>query len=236
MRAVVLAGGLGTRLRPYTYSIPKPLLPIGQRPVLEILLTALARSGVERVTLCLGYLASLVIAFVESRKDWRMAIDFVTEAEPLGTAAPLRLIADPPDSFLVVNGDTVTDLDFAAMERFHGACGAAITVFAPCLQEQIDYGLIEIEPESDRVGRYIEKPLRSFHVSSGIYAFSAAALRHIPKTGRFDMPDVIASALAAGDLVAAFRPSGVYWRDIGRQDHFEAANRDIREQPERFGQ
>jgi NDP-sugar pyrophosphorylase family protein len=234
MAAVILAGGFGTRLRPYTYTIPKPLLPIGERPVLEMLIGALTRSGVERITLCLGYLAPLVIAFVQSRADWQPTIDFVIETEPLGTAAPLRLVRDPPEHFLVVNGDTLTDLDFAALDRFHRDRRAAITVFAPRIEDQVDYGLLDIEPGSDRVRRYVEKPLRALDVSSGIYAVSRQVLRHLPATGRCDMPKVVERVLAAGDLVAAFRPPGVYWRDIGRQDHFEAANREIRDHPERF--
>ena len=234
MTAVILAGGLGTRLRPFTYTIPKPLLPIGERPALEILMTTIVRCGVDRVTLCLGYLAPLVIAFVQSRPNWRSAIDFVVETEPLGTAGPLRLVRDLPEHFIVVNGDTVTDLDFAALDRFHRDRGAAITVFSPRIEEQVDYGLLEIEPGSDRVRRYVEKPVRALDVSSGVYVVSRHVLRHLPDAGRCDMPEVIGRVLQAGEIVAAFRPSGVYWRDIGRQDHFEAANREMREHPERF--
>jgi mannose-1-phosphate guanylyltransferase len=210
------------------------LLPIGERPVLQILIAALARSGVDRVTLCLGYLAPLVIAFVQSRKDWSVAVDVVIESEPLGTAAPLRLIKDLPEHTLVINGDTITDLDFAAMAGVHRARAASVTIFSPRIEERLDYGLLEIEAGSDRVRGYIEKPVRAFDVSSGVYVVARAALRYLPPAGRFDMPELIGCVLAAGEAVVAYRPTGVYWRDIGRQDHFEAANRDMTEFPERF--
>jgi NDP-sugar pyrophosphorylase family protein len=234
LTAVILAGGLGTRLRPFTYAVPKPLVPIGERPVLEILIGALAGSGVDRIRLCLGYMAPLVIAFIQSRGDWQCGIDFVIEAEPLGTAAPLRLVADLPEDFLVVNGDTLTNLDFHALHRFHRERGAAITIFSPQVEERVDYGLLEIEPGSERIVRYLEKPLRTLDVSSGIYAISRDVLRYLPDSGRFDMPDLVRRAINGGELVTAFRSPGVYWRDIGRQDHLDAANREMRDSPERF--
>ncbi|MEA2782721.1 MAG: NDP-mannose synthase [Rhodospirillaceae bacterium] len=233
MYAVILAGGLGTRLRPYTHSIPKPLLPLGERPVLEILLHRLKDCGVSSACLSLGYLAPIIKAFVGTGERWGMDISCIIEEQPLGTAAPLRLVPDLPADFFVVNGDTLTDLDFAKLHRTHRDSNAWATVFTPEIEEVTDYGIIEIAPGDDSVARYIEKPKRRFHVSSGIYALSRRIIDYIPASGRFDMPDLVQRAIAEGRPVRAFR-ADAYWRDIGRLDHFEMANRDFVATPERF--
>ncbi len=233
MFAVVLAGGLGTRLRPYTYAIPKPLLPLGDRPVLEILLHRLKAAGVTDVALCLGYMAPLMSAFVGGGERWGLNISCVVETEPLGTAGPLQLIPDLPERFIVANGDTLTDLDFQEMHAFHLAREAWLTAFAPEIEDVTDYGILEVNGASGAIEEYIEKPRRTFHVSSGIYVISKPMLRYLPKGRRFDMPDLVRCALAEGRPVFAYRAKA-YWRDIGRMDHFEAANRDFQADPERF--
>jgi NDP-sugar pyrophosphorylase family protein len=232
MHAVVLAGGLGTRLRPYTFTIPKPLLPLGDQPVLEILLRRLKASGVKSVTLCLGYLAPLLTAFAGNGERWDLQIFAVVESEPLGTGGPLRLVQNLPDDFIVVNGDTLTDLDFAELYRTHAKINAWATVFAPEVEEVTDYGVLEIDPNG-AVREYHEKPRRKLHVSSGIYVLSRRIIRYIPGDQRFDMPDLLRRAFADGHPVIAYR-SNAYWRDIGRPDHYEAADRDFRADPGRF--
>lgn len=232
MHAVVLAGGLGTRLRPYTHTIPKPLLPLGDRSVLEILVTRLRACGVSHVTLCLGHMAPLIAAFVGDGARWGLSIDSVIEEQPLGTAGALRLIKHLPSDFFVVNGDTLTDLDFAAFHAEHRSTGAWATLFAPAIDDVTDYGILELDHGSGAVRDYIEKPRRTFHVSSGIYVLSRQIVDFIPP-GRFDMPDLVRRALAEKKPVRAFA-SGAYWRDIGRPDHYEAATRDFLDQPARF--
>jgi NDP-sugar pyrophosphorylase family protein len=232
MDAVLLAGGRGTRLAPLTVTVPKPLLPLGERPIIDILIAQLAAAGVARVFVCLGYLAPLMQAFLGDGARWGVAIEPRIEAVPLGTAGALRTIEGLSDDFYVVNGDTLTDLDFPAMAAAHRSAGAMATLFTPWVDEQIDYGVVSID-EAGALTEYSEKPRRGYHVSSGVYVLSRRVLPLIPPAGAFDMPDLIRAAMAAGGKVACHRP-GAYWKDIGRLDHYEAASHDFEADPARF--
>jgi NDP-mannose synthase len=232
MDAVLLAGGRGTRLAPLTVTVPKPLLPLGERPIIDILIAQLAAAGVARVFVCLGYLAPLMQAFLGDGARWGVAIEPRIEAEPLGTAGALRSIEGLTDDFYVVNGDTLTDLDFPTMAAAHRSAGAMATLFTPWVDEQIDYGVVSIDA-AGALTEYSEKPRRGYHVSSGVYVLSRRVLPLIPPAGAFDMPDLIRAAMAAGGKVACHRP-GAYWKDIGRLDHYEAASRDFEADPARF--
>jgi len=232
MDAVLLAGGRGTRLAPLTVTVPKPLLPLGERPIIDILLAQLAAAGVARVFVCLGYLAPLMQAFLGDGARWGLAIEPRIEAEPLGTAGGLRAIEDLSDDFFVVNGDTLTDLDFPAMAAAHREAGAMATLFTPWVDEQIDYGVVSID-EGGALTEYLEKPRRGYHVSSGVYVLSRGVLPLIPPAGAFDMPDLIRAAMADRRKVIA-HASDAYWKDIGRLDHYEAATRDFEADPGRF--
>ena len=141
MDAVLLAGGRGTRLAPLTLTVPKPLLPLGERPIIDILITQLAAAGVTRIFVCLGYLAPLMQAFLGDGSRWGLAIEPVIEETPLGTAGGLRLVRGLGEDFFVVNGDTLTDLDFRALAARHRADDAWATLFTPWVDEKIDYGL-----------------------------------------------------------------------------------------------
>jgi NDP-sugar pyrophosphorylase family protein len=232
MDAVVLAGGRGTRLAPLTVTVPKPLLPLGERPIIDILIAQLAAAGVARVFVCLGYLAPLMQAFLGDGARWGLAIEPRIEAEPLGTAGGLRAIEGLSEDFFVVNGDTLTDLDFPAMAAAHREAGATATLFTPWVDEQIDYGVVSID-EAGALTEYLEKPRRGYHVSSGVYVLSRRALALIPSAGAFDMPDLIRAAMAAGGKVVCHR-ADAYWKDIGRLDHYEAATHDFEADPGRF--
>lgn len=232
MHAFILAGGLGTRLRPYTHAIPKPLMPLGDRSILDILLQRLAACGVTDVTLSLGYLAAIISAFVRDGAQWGLRISTVEEEKPLGTAASLLLAKGLPDDFLMINGDTLTDLDFSVMMDAHRRRGAVATIFGPTVEDQVDYGVL-ISDETGALVDYVEKPRRRLEVSSGVYALSRRALGYIPRDSRFDMPDLIRAALADKATVQVFR-SDAYWRDIGRPDHYEAAIEDFGSDPDRF--
>jgi NDP-sugar pyrophosphorylase family protein len=232
MDAVLLAGGRGTRLAPLTVTVPKPLLPLGERPIIDILIAQLAAAGVARVFVCLGYLAPLMQAFLGDGARWGLAIEPRIEAEPLGTAGGLRAIEGLTDDFFVVNGDTLTDLDFPAMAAAHRRTGATATLFTPWVDEQIDYGVVSIDA-AGALTEYLEKPRRGYHVSSGVYVLSRGALALIPPAGPFDMPDLIRAAMAAGGKVVCHR-ADAYWKDIGRPDHYEAATRDFEADPGRF--
>ena len=232
MDAVVLAGGRGTRLAPLTVTVPKPLLPLGERPIIDILITQLAAAGVARVIVCLGYLAPLMQAFLGDGSRWGVAIETRIEAEPLGTAGALRTLAGLTDDFFVVNGDTLTDLDFQALAQAHRAAEAWATLFTPWVDEKVDYGVVTMDA-AGALTEYQEKPRRGYHVSSGVYALSRQIVPLIPPAGPYDMPDLIRAAMAGGRRVLAHR-TGAYWKDIGRLDHYEAATRDFEADPGRF--
>ena len=232
MDAVLLAGGRGTRLAPLTVTVPKPLLPLGERPIIDILLAQLAAAGVARAFVCLGYLAPLMQAFLGDGSRWGLAIEPRIEAEPLGTAGGLRAIQGLSEDFLVVNGDTLTDLDFPAMAAAHRGAGAMATLFTPWVDEQIDYGVVSMDA-GGALTEYLEKPRRGYHVSSGVYVLSGRVLPLIPPAGAFDMPDLIRAAMATGGKVVCHR-ADAYWKDIGRLDHYDAATRDFEADPGRF--
>ncbi len=231
--AVVLAGGRGTRLAPLTVTVPKPLLPLGERPIIDVLLSQLAAAGVRRVFVCLGYLAPLMQAFLGDGGRWGLSLCPHIEPEPLGTAGALRSLEGLGDDFFVVNGDTLTDLDFAAFAAAHQGARAWATVFTPWVDERVDYGVVAIDPASGALTGYDEKPRRGYHVSSGVYVLSRRMLGLIPAAGAFDMPDLIRAAVGAGGQVLAHR-ADAYWKDIGRLDHYEAATRDFEADPGRF--
>jgi NDP-sugar pyrophosphorylase family protein len=145
MRAIILAGGKGTRLRPYTLALPKPLVPVGDRAILDIVLTQLARAGVRHVTMAVSHLAHLIMAYFGDGQRWGLKIDYSLEDKPLSTIAPLKLIGDLPEHFLVMNGDILTDLDFAALYARHVAGGADITVATFQRDSRIDFGVLRTE-------------------------------------------------------------------------------------------
>jgi NDP-sugar pyrophosphorylase family protein len=233
MDAVLLAGGRGTRLAPLTVTVPKPLLPLGERPIIDVLLTQLAAAGVRRVFVCLGYLAPLMMAFLGDGSRWGLTIEPRIEAEPLGTAGGLRAVDGLSDDFFVVNGDTLTDLDFRALAEAHRAASAWATLFTPFVDEKVDYGVVSIDPASGALTDYQEKPRRGYYVSSGVYVLSRPILKLIPPRGAFDMPDLIRAAMGEGRTVLA-HAADAYWKDIGRLDHYEAATRDFEADPARF--
>jgi NDP-mannose synthase len=233
MHAFILAGGLGTRLRPFSFTIPKPLLPIGERPIIDLLLTQLSNCGFTSATISLGYMAPLFQAFVCDGSKWGLSIDFVIENEPLGTAGALRLAPELPDHFLVVNGDTLTDIDFGSMLSNHRSSGAAASIFCAEVNEHIDYGVVEFD-EFDTLMAYNEKPTHQYHVSTGVYALSKSILRHDRQHGKLDMPTLFLLARDSGDRICCYRSPGAYWRDIGRFDHLEEASRDFEAMQSKF--
>jgi NDP-sugar pyrophosphorylase family protein len=234
-RAVILAGGLGTRLRPYTTVLPKPLMPVGDRPILDVVIRQLARAEFERVTIATGYLAELIEAFFGDGARYGVAIDYHREHEPLGTVGALSLIAGLDDDFLVMNGDVLTDLDYRLLMDRHVADGAAATIAAHARDVQISLGVMRFEQTSDptRITDYIEKPTLSYHASMGVYCFSPRVLEHIPRGGRLDFPDLVLRLIAAGETVRAW-PSDDHWLDVGRPDDYEQAQQDFERMRDRF--
>jgi NDP-sugar pyrophosphorylase family protein len=221
---VILAGGLGTRLRPYTTVLPKPLMPVGDRPILDIVVRQLARAEFERITIATGYLAELIEAFFGDGARYGIAIDYFREHEPLGTVGALSLIDGLDQDFLVMNGDILTDIDYGALLEGHRQGGQIATIAAHERDVQVSLGVMRFEHEHDStvVTDYIEKPILSYEVSMGVYCFAPSVRDHIPVGRRLDFPDLILRLIAAGETVRASR-SQSHWLDIGRPDDYEQA-------------
>jgi NDP-sugar pyrophosphorylase family protein len=221
LRAVVLAGGKGTRLAPYTTVLPKPLMPIDDLPILEIVIRRLHQAGVRDITLSVGYLASLIEAYFGDGSRWGVTIHYSREDEPLGTAGPLYLVPGLDSTFLVMNGDLLTTLDYADMVRFHRERGAAVTVGLFKKQVKIDLGVVETDGDSRVVG-YVEKPTLSYEVSMGMYVMEPCVLRYIPSGRRFDLPDLVRALIGDQQSVVGYPFEG-HWLDIGRQEDYARA-------------
>ena len=232
MRAVILAGGLGTRLRPYTTVLPKPLVPIGDRPILEHIIRRLSSAGVDRVDLCLGYLGELIRAYFSQATTLPEGVElhWHWEREPLGTAGALRTVPDLDDTFIAMNGDVLTTLDYAALMDFHRDRGAALTVAMHARKVEIDLGVIE--SSDGMITGYREKPTLDYNVSMGVYVYEPRALDHLPE-GVCQFPDLVERLLDAGEPVAAFR-SDADWFDVGTIDEHERAMAEFERRPDDF--
>lgn len=224
MRAVILAGGKGQRLRPYTTVLPKPLMPIGDMPILEVVLRQLRAAGVTRVTMAVGHLGELLKAFFGDGKRLGLAIDYSFEARPLGTVGPLTLIPslrEEPE-FLMMNGDVLTTLAYAELIARHRESAAAVTIATYRREVKIDFGVIESDPASNLLTRYVEKPSFDYRVSMGVYCFDSKVLGRLQPDVYCDFPDLIKTLLAAGEPVASYPFEG-YWLDMGRPDDYATA-------------
>lgn len=222
VRAVILAGGRGRRLEPFTSVLPKPLMPVGDRAIVEITVDRLVECGINDITLCVGYLAHLIEA-VLSRRSEKVRLTYVQEPTPRGTAGPLRLVEDLAGTFLLMNGDLLTDLDFRELVDAHRRSGDVVTIATHHRRQKIDYGVLHIaDDNSPRLVRYEEKPEIALTVSMGIYVMEPQVLEHIPATGYFDFPQLVQVLLDVGLPVGTFPFSG-FWLDIGRRDDYEEA-------------
>ncbi len=223
-KAVVLAGGRGTRLAPYTSILPKPLMPIGNSSILEIVLHQLSACGVSEVTLCVGYLSHLIEAVLSHGSSCGVKLTYVREEEALGTAGPLRLIGDLDETFMMMNGDVLTTLDFSDLVRHHREEGNLVTIATHERAIKIDYGVLELGKRGDtnRVYRYVEKPEVTSTVSMGIYVLEPEALEYIPTGCHFDFPDLVHQLLRAKQDVGVYK-SDAMWFDIGRPDDYRQA-------------
>jgi NDP-mannose synthase len=226
MRAVVLAGGFGMRLRPFTTILPKPLLPVGDRPILEIILRQLAAAGFRRVDLCVGHLGELIRVYFTDGTILPEGLELAWHwepDEPLGTAGALRVVPGLEDTFLAMNGDILTSLDYRALIAYHLQSGAGLTIAAQSKQVEIELGVIELD--GDSVSGYREKPTLGYDVSMGIYVYEARVLKHLP-AGPCQFPELVHRLLEAGEQVCAFR-SDAPWYDLGTVAEYERAVADL---------
>lgn len=225
MRTVILAGGKGTRLKPFTSVLPKPLMPLDGHAILEVVIRQLARQGFLDITLSVGYLAHLIEAVFGDGADHGVTIRYVHEDEPLGTAGSLRLVDGLYDTFLMQNGDLVTTLDYRGLVRAHRHAGNLLTIATRRRRVEIDYGVVELGEGAGRRRRvtgFREKPGIDIVVSMGIYAIEPEVLEFIPGEGYFDFPDLVWALLKAGAPVGSFGHDGL-WLDIGRPDDYDEA-------------
>jgi NDP-sugar pyrophosphorylase family protein len=233
MRAVILAGGRGSRLKPFTVAIPKPLVPIGDMPILEILIKQLGDQGFERISLSVGYLSALIEAFCGDGSRWGVPLDYVRETEPLGTAGFLSLIDDlSEDRLLIVNGDTLTDLDMAAVWREHDPDDGA-TIWSSRRSVAIEFGVLETDAEG-ALTSYVEKPELAYDVSMGVNVLSAWAIEQLVSPGEpLDMPHLLAR-IRELDRTVRVRHTDAYWLDLGRMSDLELASEVFAADPKRF--
>ena len=232
MKAVILAGGKGTRLAPYTTILPKPLMPIGDMPILEVLLRQMKRAGVNHVVLTVGHLASLLHAYFGNGNQLNLDITYSYEKKPLGTAGPLSLIPDLDKTFLVTNGDVLTTLNMKKLIAFHKQKGGIATIAAHQRQVKLDLGVIQWNGENQVAG-YIEKPTTEYTVSMGLYVFEPQVLQYIPVGEYLDFPDLIIKMISNGEKVFGYSFNG-YWMDLGRKDDYEQANNDFEKMKSQF--
>lgn len=221
MRAVILAGGKGTRLAPYTTIVPKPLLPVGEQPIVEILIRQLQNHGFHRITLALGHLAHLVQAVLGNGDHMGVRIDYSIENTALGTSGPIGLLKDLSETFVVLNGDILTDLNFDSLLNFHRDNRFALTVACHERKVNIDYGVVH--SDGFQIVGYEEKPVLRFHVSTGIYVFEPTVLEHIVPGQYLDFPDLVNDMLRKGQRVGCYPFEGM-WFDLGRIEDFQSVH------------
>jgi NDP-mannose synthase len=227
-KAVVLAGGRGTRLAPYTSILPKPLMPVGDRSILELVVDQLESAGISDITFCVGYLSHLIRAVFDHRVNDGVEIDYVHEHEALGTAGPLRLVGDLDETFIAMNGDVLTNLDYADLVRYHQRHGNALTIATHDRRIKIDYGVMHLQQlgtdghARHRITGFQEKPEIVSTVSMGIYVMEPSVLDFVPEDRPFDLPDLVHALLEAGQPLGAYKYDGL-WFDIGRKEDYERA-------------
>lgn len=231
-RAIILAGGKGTRLRPYTVVLPKPLMPIGEFPILEVIIRQLVQHGFDHVTMAVNHQAEIIKAFFQDGQKWGVKIDYSLEDRPLSTMAPLRLIPDLPENFLVMNGDILTDLSFSDLHEEHVSKNNIFTISSYVREQKIDYGVLQTDA-SGYLSGFTEKPKKQYLVSMGVYMASRRIMDFIPEGKAYGFDNLML------DLIQSKQPASVrkfngYWLDIGRPDDYMQAIEEFEQMKSRF--
>lgn len=225
--AVILAGGKGTRLAPYNTVFPKPLVPLGERPILEIIVRQLAAAGFHRIVLSVGYLAELIQAYFASAEPFTNGAEvcFVREPQPLGTVGSLSLVSGLDEPFLVMNGDILTTLDYTKLLAYHRQQGGELTIAMHNHRVKLDLGVMEVD-ESSRLLAFQEKPTLNYFVSMGIYVYEPSVLRYVARDEYLDFPTLVWRLLADGHKVVGY-PSTDYWMDLGSHVDYAKAQEEF---------
>jgi NDP-sugar pyrophosphorylase family protein len=224
-RAVLLAGGKGTRLKPYTINIPKPLVPIGEIPIIEIIIKQLAQNGFTHITITLNHLADMIKEYCGDGSKWNIFIDYSLEEKPLSTMGPLKLIKDLPEDFLVMNGDVLTDLNYSEFYDYHVSKNNIFTISSYLRDHKVDYGVLERDEDGYLIG-FKEKPILHYQVSMGVYMVNKKCLEIIPENTFYGF-DFMMFDLMKYKTPANIKLHSGYWLDIGRPEDYEKACEDI---------
>ena len=224
LRALVMAGGYGYRLRPLTEEIPKPMLPVGGRPLLELLIEQLRNAGISRVNLATHYKGDVISRHFGDGHDFQMDIQYIEENQPLGTAGALRLLEESDEPLLVINGDILTEVDFRAMLDYHQENVADMTVAVKEHEVRLPYGVVDFD--GINIVSISEKPVLRHFINAGIYLLNPRCLRYIPAAQPYDMPDLIRKLIEEGRRVVSF-PVHEQWVDIGQAEDYQRAQQDI---------
>ncbi len=225
LQAVIMAGGYGTRLRPLTENTPKPMLPVGNRPLMEHIVTQLSKAGIKRLNITTHYKPEKITEYFGDGHAFGVDISYVPEDKPLGTAGALGLMTAPSETMLVMNGDILTNVDFKSMLNYHRELGADMTVGVRHYGLQVPYGVVECD--GPRIRRLQEKPLINFFVNAGIYLLEPVVHKYIKSGQRTDMTDVVKQLIEEGHNVVSF-PIVEYWLDIGQPSDYEQAQKDMK--------
>lgn len=227
MRAIILAGGKGTRLRPFTATLPKPLVPVGEQSILDIVLMQLRVAGVSHVTMAVNHLAHLIMAYFGDGEQSGMKIDYSLEDKPLSTIGPLKLIKNLPENFIVMNGDVLCDIDFGRLFESHVKADSDITVATFNRDSRIDFGVLQANDENLIVS-FEEKPVYHFSVSMGVYVINRRLLGMVPDDTPYGFDDLMLDCIAGGRRAISYPHRG-QWFDIGRPEDYAYANENINE-------
>lgn len=232
MKAVILAGGKGTRLYPYTTVFPKPLVPIDDKPIIEIMLWQLTAHGINSVTVSVGHLAELLMAFLGKGEKFGIPVEYVSEDKPMGTVAPLTLIKDLPEDFFLMNGDVLTNLNYKDLFEFHKANKCALTIATYSKEVKVDLGVLVTDGEN-LITAYIEKPTYNYKVSMGVYVFNRSVIQYIPRDEYYDFPTLVKFLLHRKIKVMSY-PFNDIWLDIGRPADYEEAQNVFKSQRDKL--
>ena len=221
IQAVLLAGGQGSRLRPYTTVLPKPLMPVGEFPIAEIIVRQLKHYGLNHLAISTGHLAELIEAYFADGSRWGVHMTYIREDQPMGTAGALQLIEGLAEDVLIINGDILTDLDFKMLMKTHIRKKAAATITVTERPVKTDFGVIKMSPDG-KLQDYIEKPTQRLWVSTGINVLNTRCLRYLKKNEPLGMPELMLRMKNAGEKVCCHK-TAAYWLDLGRLEDLEAA-------------
>ena len=218
--AVIMAGGKGTRLLPYTMALPKPLVPVGQYPIMEIVIRQLSRAGFDRIIIAVNHQAELIETYFGNGSKYGLNIEYSLETEPLSTMGPLKLMKNLPDDFIVMNSDILTDLDYSELLDYHKKSGRIFTISSYKRIQNVEYGVLH---ESGGIlAGFTEKPKLDYLVSMGVYAVSSRVLDYIPENTFFGFDNLMTKLIESGEEVGIRLHEG-YWLDIGRPDDYQTA-------------